>query len=217
MIDPDDPVPTHELGTGQGIDSAYTEVLKLEKGQPPKPVHFCDSALFVATEIDSVAAHAGMPGATLRKAYTGKELGARYANKEKRRPTPAHNYRFALIAGIQPERSGLLLNDADGGTPQRWLWFLAFDPDAPEELPTDVGWGEPKSLGVLAVLPLQQCRCPARASLRRGAHPQAVAVRVAKLNLARPRSILHGDTELGGDGIDVARAQIHQRIGVGVA
>lgn len=141
-----DGVPTHEVGTGQGIDSAYTE-----QSNKAGPVQFCDAALFTATEIDTLAAHAAMGGATLmptlRKVYSGAELGARYADKFKRRPVGKHRYRAALIAGIQPARSGVLLNDSDGGTPQRWLWLPVNDPvaasGAPGVDPFDSATGDP--------------------------------------------------------------------------
>jgi hypothetical protein len=123
----DDTVPTHEVGTGQGIDSAYTQPVK--KGSP---VQFCDTALFTITEIDTLAAHAAMGGSsimsTLRKVYTGAALGSRYADRERRRPVKAHRYRAAVIAGVQPARSGVLLSDADAGTPQRWLFMPTNDP-----------------------------------------------------------------------------------------
>lgn len=123
-----DAVPTHEVGTGQGIDATYT--MQTKDG----PVQFCDAALFTISEIDTLAAHAKMSGATimatLRKVYSGSALGARYADKEKRRPVRDHRYRAAVIAGVQPARSAVLLGDADGGTPQRWLWMPTDDPGA---------------------------------------------------------------------------------------
>ncbi|WP_200214962.1 hypothetical protein [Micromonospora coerulea] len=131
-----DMVPTHEVGSGQGIDSTYTTQTK------EGPVQFCDSALFTATEIDTIAAHASSAGATLmatlRKVYSGSDLGARYADKQKRRPVRAHAYRAALVAGVQPARSAVLLNDADGGTPQRWLWLPTNDPEALDHDDLDV-------------------------------------------------------------------------------
>ncbi|WP_435589791.1 hypothetical protein [Micromonospora aurantiaca (nom. illeg.)] len=123
-----DAIPTHEVGTGQGIDSAYTQVIS------GRPVQTCDACLLTASEIDTMAGHAAMAGstimATLRKVYSGSALGARYADKAKRRPVAAHHYRAALIVGVQPARSGVLLGDADGGTPQRFLWLPTNDPAA---------------------------------------------------------------------------------------
>lgn len=118
--------PVKKLGTGQGVDASFTAQTK------EGPVQFNDTALFTIGEIDSLAAHASMNGstlmATLREVYSGEALGAHYADRFKRRPVRAHHYRAAIIAGIQPARAGVLLDDADGGTPQRWLWFPTNDP-----------------------------------------------------------------------------------------
>lgn len=59
--------------------------------------------------------------------------------------------------------------------------------------------------------------CCRRVSFRRRADPKAVAVRVAQLNLTRPRSILRLHTELESDGLDITNAEVDQRVGAGVA
>jgi hypothetical protein len=59
---------------------------------------------------------------------------------------PEHAYRLCLIAGIQPERSGILLNDAAGGTPQRFVWLPAGDPGMTRHAPkvlTPMVWRPP--------------------------------------------------------------------------
>lgn len=118
-----------EVGTSQGIDATFTESV-------PKlgPIQFNDVAFFYVPEIDTVKAHTDMAGspllATLRKIWSGEALGGMYAAKERRRPVRAHAYRASVVAGIQPARSGVLLHDADGGTPQRWLWLPVHDPTA---------------------------------------------------------------------------------------
>lgn len=134
-----------EAASGQGIDAAFTHPHPKEG-----PIQFCDSVLFEISEIDSLDAAASMNGSTtmptLRKVYTGKALGAHYAAKDKRRPVGQHRYRAAVIAGIQPARAGVLLDDADGGTPQRWVWLPTNDPDRyrgrfamPEQV-IPIGW-----------------------------------------------------------------------------
>lgn len=121
---------SEEVGTSQGIDSSFSE-------SAPKlgTVQFNDVAFFYVPEIDTVKAHAEMSGSallpTLRKIWSGEQLGAKYAAKERRRQVRAHGYRASVVAGIQPRRSGVLLDDVDGGTPQRWLWLPVTDPDAP--------------------------------------------------------------------------------------
>lgn len=120
---------SEEVGTSQGIDASFTEA-------PAKggPVQFNDVAFFYVPEIDTIKAHAEMSGSallpTLRKMWSGEPLGAKYAGKERRRPVRGHAYRASVVAGIQPKRSGILLDDVDGGTPQRWLWLPVADPGA---------------------------------------------------------------------------------------
>ncbi len=124
-----DRIPTKKLGTGQGIDASFTHPHPKEG-----PIQFNDVALFTVGEIDALAAHSQMNGSTLlvtlREVYSGEALGAHYSGKDKRRPVRAHAYRAALIAGIQPAKSDVLLDDADGGTPQRFLWCPTLDPDS---------------------------------------------------------------------------------------
>lgn len=121
--------PQEEVGTSQGIDSCFTETT-------PKQgtVQFNDVAFFYVPEVDTVKSHSEMAGSsllpTLRKVWSGEALGARYAKSENRRSVRAHAYRASVVAGIQPARSGVLLADVDGGTPQRWLWLPVHDPDA---------------------------------------------------------------------------------------
>jgi len=121
---------SEEVGTSQGIDSSFSE-------STPKvgTVQFNDVAFFYVPEVDTVKAHAEMSGSallpTLRKIWSGEQLGAKYAAKERRRQVRAHGYRASVVAGIQPKRSGVLLDDVDGGTPQRWLWLPVTDPSAP--------------------------------------------------------------------------------------
>ncbi len=55
-----------------------------------------------------------------------------------------------------------------------------------------------------------------RVSFRRRADRQPVAVRVAQLNLMRPRSVRRLHTELGGYGLDIPNAEVHQCVGTGI-
>ncbi|MEU9506484.1 bifunctional DNA primase/polymerase [Micromonospora sp. NPDC048170] len=116
-------VPVLEPATGQGLEAAYTASTK------EGPVQYNDTALFKVSEIGSVSAHASMNASTLMptllKMFMAQQLGAAYATEEKRRPVRQHGYRAAIIAGIQPAKSELLLNQdaVDAGTAQRWLFM----------------------------------------------------------------------------------------------
>jgi hypothetical protein len=48
----------------------------------------------------------------LRQAAMGEPLGFFYVDQAKRMIVPEHSYRCCLIAGIQPARSAVLLDDA---------------------------------------------------------------------------------------------------------
>jgi hypothetical protein len=59
----------------------------------------------------------------------GEALGFAYANATRRISLEAHSYRLGLVVGVQPERAGALLDGSDGGTPQRFVWLPATDPN----------------------------------------------------------------------------------------
>ena len=127
----------HNVGSGEGIAHGYMHRSKgvLEWNDDTHAV------LFSVPEIDSLAAQGDRKGATLmpqlRSGWTGEQLGFGYADPTKRIIVPGHEYRLCLVAGIQPGRAGCLLDDADGGTPQRFLWLPATDPQAPEHAPLE--------------------------------------------------------------------------------
>ncbi|GIJ75996.1 hypothetical protein SAMN05443287_106197 [Micromonospora phaseoli] len=133
------------IGSGEAIAHAFVE----RDGDKVRP-HGTGSVLFQVGEIDTFASLTQRKGATLmpelRKMYMGERLGFHYVDKTKRLPVEPHTYRAGLIAGIQPTRAGVLLEDADGGTPQRFLWMPTADPDAPDErpdLPDRLAWRPP--------------------------------------------------------------------------
>lgn len=128
---------SHNVGSGEGIAHGY-------KRRGKQDLEWLDdehAVLFSVPEIDSLAAQGDRRGATLmpqlRSGWTGEQLGFGYADPTKRIIVEAHQYRLCLVAGIQPGRAGCLLDDADGGTPQRFLWMPATDPNAPDIAPDE--------------------------------------------------------------------------------
>ncbi len=73
----------------------------------------------------------------------GERLGFGWANVEKAVVVMGHRYRMTMVVGVQPGRGAALFNDADGGTPQRFLWLSTTDRDAPDKPPEEP---EPLSL-----------------------------------------------------------------------
>jgi hypothetical protein len=126
------------IGTGEGIAATYMKLTRGTKDEPPELIQYRFRALFHADEIDGMRAISTRNGATLvpvlRSAYSGETIGNQNADVHRRLPVARHTYRLGFIAGIQPARSGILLDDEDGGTPQRFLWMPSLDPAAPDYL-----------------------------------------------------------------------------------
>lgn len=143
-------IDTWNVGSGEGIAHLFMS-RKTIRGQGRVLQQHADAVLMSAAEIDTVTALADRQGSTilaeLRKAWMGETLGFAYADPDKRLPVKAHTYRLGLVTGIQPARAGRLLGDTDGGTPQRFLWLPAADPDAPDQAPPAperLGWRVPR-------------------------------------------------------------------------
>lgn len=125
------PVP---IGTGEGIARTYRPWT-----DDPDDDQIVESAVFSVAEIDTLSALLGRSGATLdatlRSMWSGEALGHANSGRDTRLIVDALSYRAALIAGVQPLRAGALLDAADGGLPQRFMWASTSDPDAPDSPP----------------------------------------------------------------------------------
>ncbi|UGQ39894.1 bifunctional DNA primase/polymerase [Rhodococcus aetherivorans] len=97
--------------------------------------------MFTVDEVETLTAQGARSGSTLfptlRLAWTGDSLGFANRDKAKAVPVEAHRYRLPMIVGVQPGKAQPLLDDADGGTPQRFLWMPTADPDAPDVEPAE--------------------------------------------------------------------------------
>lgn len=143
-IEVGEPVAHLPIGTGEGIRQTYVTSTKDEDTGKWRIDQHTESAIFEASEIDKVAAHAARKGATLlstlREAWTGsKPLGATNADAERRNWVSPHRYRLGLIVGVQPGRGRALLNEDEiaGGTPQRFVWLPGADADMPDVEPDE--------------------------------------------------------------------------------
>lgn len=139
----------HTLGTGHAIAHGFGT---FDKAAAAVKRH-ADSILFTIEEIDHLAGHAQMNGSTtlaeLRRFSMGEALGSLYVDPTRRVQIDAHTYRGAVIVGVQPDRAGVLIDNADGGTPQRFLWFPTTDPDMPDRPPArpdPLDWTPPTQL-----------------------------------------------------------------------
>lgn len=123
------------VGSGEGVTHLFA---KREKGEV---VRIRESVLFTIPEVDNMVALGARQGATLmpqlRMAWSGESLGFAYVDPAKNLRVDRHTYRLGLLLGVQPGRAAPLLDDADGGTPQRFLWMPTTDPDAPDTTPDE--------------------------------------------------------------------------------
>ena len=149
LLDMPEPLSPQGIGSGEGLPHLFvtgsyvTETNEETKKSFRRWVvrHHATAALVSVPEVDTLGALTSRSGSTLapelRKAYMGEQLGFQYASAEKRLPVARHAYRLALVVGVQPARAEVLLNDVDGGTPQRYLWLPTSDPNAPDIRPDD--------------------------------------------------------------------------------
>jgi len=136
-IDPE-PV-TVTVGSGEGIPKMFAFKRMTKEG--PEQVNERNTVIFSTAEVDTLTALQERNGSTLiqqlRSAWSGERLGFAYADPAKFVNIERHRYRLSLVVGVQPLRAGRLMEDADGGTPQRFLWFPTAEPESPELIPTE--------------------------------------------------------------------------------
>jgi len=121
------PIQQRSLGSGEGFIESYIRPENKVTGEPEGRY---EAILFVADEGDTVSALGSRSGSTLlstlRTAWTGRTLSFGYRGRTTQQ-LAAHTYRATLVMGTQPARAKWLLDDASGGTPQRFQWFPAED------------------------------------------------------------------------------------------
>jgi hypothetical protein len=127
------------IGSGEGLSHIYGYRPRPTRAEPnPGIERIRQAAIVITPEIDSVFAQQSRRGSTLgpqlRMALSGEQLGAQYVDPQKRIIIDEHSYRLAFVAGAQPDHTAGLLTgpEASGGTPQRIMWFPAWDLQAPE-------------------------------------------------------------------------------------
>lgn len=136
----DDGVAVVPLGSGEGLIEAYFDFVD-EVGEDDKTRkvkrQVRRGVLAMLDEGQALAEMGSRKGTTLlptiRSAWTGDRLGQANASEERKRQIPPGEYRFALVAGFQTEYATALLDDAAGGTPQRFLFLAAEDASLTDE------------------------------------------------------------------------------------
>ena len=131
-----------QLGSGEGLMHSYVQREKYKDTDGMtrwSTFQHTERVLAVVDEVETLTALGGRQGATLlpllRSMWSGADVGFGYADPTKALEMAAHTYRLALIVGVQPGKAGELLNAADAGMPQRFLWLPTTDPTAPQTRP----------------------------------------------------------------------------------
>jgi len=128
------PFQEHTPGSGQGIAHAFGHYDQ----KSGKVVRHAVAAYLSLDEVDHFVGLFGQQGSTLRaelrRLFMGERLGHLFVDPTKRIEIEAHTYRASLVVAVQPKRGGVLMDDADGGTPQRFLWLPVVYPH-PDERP----------------------------------------------------------------------------------
>jgi hypothetical protein len=133
------------IGSGEGLMESYLEmVLAPDPNDPTKTIRVKQlvdppSRILEVDEIGQLGAVSVREGSSmmsvLRSALTGGALKSANAAVERRRNIDKGTYRLVAFVGVQPELSGILLNDAGAGTPQRFVWVSVVDRTLPEQIP----------------------------------------------------------------------------------
>lgn len=122
-------------GSGEGLVGklAHVEIDRETKARQLE--RDADSVLLDVAEISGLGAQISRAGSTLGdqllKAYSGERLGFGYAGANGFE-IERHSYRMAMVAGVQPAKSHILLDESGSGLPQRFVWAMATAPDAPD-------------------------------------------------------------------------------------
>lgn len=123
----------YPLGSGESLPSVYCPPVDPKRNESPSRVHH---ALFVDTEVSSVGVLMGRQGSTLRSMLLKQFIGSSLGNGTKQGSAVVQGgtYSAGVVIGVQPGKAGILLDDAEDGFPQRFLWTELVDPFAPLEM-----------------------------------------------------------------------------------
>jgi hypothetical protein len=134
------------IGSGEGLVDAYMgDITEQDGGGKTRRTRgqVRHAILAVVDEGQVLKELGARKGSTLlpimRSAWSGATLGQANASAETKRRLEAGSYRLALVAAFQPEYAATILDDAAGGTPQRFLWLSATDPAIPDVPPAWLG------------------------------------------------------------------------------
>jgi hypothetical protein len=146
------------LGSGEGLVEAFFEMVEDGKRKVKQRTKF--GVLFSLDEGQALAELGSRRGSTilpvLRTAWSGGDPGQANASIETRRSLRPASYAVGLVSLWQDKAAALLLADADGGTPQRFVWLPTTDPDVTLDnrpaWPGPIAWTPPPAIKIGDIL-----------------------------------------------------------------
>lgn len=206
------------VGSGEGLIESYLE--PDPNGKPGSKRLVSPAArILEIDEIGRLGSVARREGSSmmhvLRSGLTGGALKTANAATERVRNVSANSYRLVVFAGVQPELSDVLLNEANAGTPQRFCWVSSTDPTIPDETPTwpgELGWS-PMRVDVMGKTELQypqhikdEIIVERRRVVRgdKGIDPLHGHRRLTQLKVAAALALLHDDDKITDQWWDIA-------------
>ena len=121
------------IGSGEGL---VENLLGYVDGERKQVIHNAHATVDEGQVMGDIAKRAGsilMP--TMRSIFSGGQIGQANASKDTRRIAEAGSYAYGVTLLLQPAFACTLLDGADGGDPQRYLFASAWDSDAPDVPP----------------------------------------------------------------------------------
>lgn len=157
------------MGSGEGLAEAYMGTVDTVTGQTAsgtdrtarvrKQVRY--NASFYVDEGKTLTLimnkrEGSTLGQVIRTAWTGSVIGQQNGTVERTRIV--RDYALGVLVGFQPCTALPMLDEADEGTPQRFVWCVAGDPAIPDEPPEDPGplWEADTLAGLLGMDPFMQ-------------------------------------------------------------
>lgn len=136
------------LGTGEGMIASYLQLVapdgpdgKPDAKAPKVLTQVRSNVLFVMDEGEALIKAAGRSSATimqtLRAMWSGSTAGQANASADRDRQLDAGAYSTGAVLNFQPDTIGPLFDtqEVGGGTPHRFVFVSATDPNIPDELP----------------------------------------------------------------------------------
>jgi hypothetical protein len=213
------------LGSGEGLVEQFLKnVDETDENGKKRTVkrQAYRGVLFNLDEGQALAEMASRKGSTimqaLRTVWSGGDAGQANASAETFRSLTPGSYHVGIVSLWQDKAASLLLADADGGTPQRFIWMPTNDPGAGRgwTWPGPLNWEPPAAIvvgGKVQPHPLGIDQTVAdeiidhRISKLRGdttEDPLDAHRRLCKLKVAGCLAVLEGHTTIGPDDWELA-------------